>query len=151
MQALYFAYGSNLSSARMRRRAPSSALVGRARLSGWRLAMDKLGRDGSGKANLHADPASHVWGVVYSLAETDWPGLDASEGGYARVAVEVALEASGPVAAQTYVSQRLASDPAPNADYRRIVLAGAREQGLPAEWLAFLEGFRARNLPEQVS
>ncbi len=53
MQALYFAYGSNLRASHLRGRVPTAACVGRARLPGRRLTTGKLGRDGSGKA----DPA----------------------------------------------------------------------------------------------
>ena len=51
MQALYFAYGSNLFSARMRERVPSAQARGPARLAGHRLTVDKPGRDGTAKAS----------------------------------------------------------------------------------------------------
>ncbi|MDY0002073.1 MAG: gamma-glutamylcyclotransferase family protein [Polyangia bacterium] len=35
---LYFAYGSNLDQAQMRRRCPTAAPIGPATLDGWRLA-----------------------------------------------------------------------------------------------------------------
>jgi gamma-glutamylcyclotransferase len=60
MRVRYFAYGSNLDLARMRARAPAVGLIGPALLQGMRLAFDKRGGDGSGKANLAEDAASHV-------------------------------------------------------------------------------------------
>jgi hypothetical protein len=63
----YFAYGSNLDLARIRSRVPAVGLIGPALLQHMRLTFDKRGRDGSGKANLAEDTASHVWGVLYAL------------------------------------------------------------------------------------
>ena len=71
----YFAYGSNMSSLRLRERIPSARSLGAARLAGWRLAPNKRGRDGSGKANLVVDANSVVWGVLYQLVAADWPRL----------------------------------------------------------------------------
>ena len=50
MHALYFAYGSNLSSPRLRARVPSARPEGVARLEGQRLALDKPGRDGTARS-----------------------------------------------------------------------------------------------------
>jgi hypothetical protein len=144
MQSLYFAYGSNLCSARLRARVAPQAVLGAARLPGHRLALDKRGRDGSGKANLHADPAGCVWGALYALRDADWPALDACEPGYARVEVEVERAGGERLRAFTYVSQELCADPVPTATYKRLLVRGAREHGLPAEWIARLESLPAR-------
>ena len=89
----YFAYGSNLKLERLRSRIESARFVTRARLAGFRLAMDKSGRDGSGKANLQRDRQAHVWGVVYAIDRSHWARLDGFETGYARVEVRVVTEA----------------------------------------------------------
>ncbi len=70
---LYFAYGSNMTSARLRARIPSARSVGAARIDGRRLVCNKRGRDGSGKANLCASPGGEAWGVVYEVDAADWP------------------------------------------------------------------------------
>jgi hypothetical protein len=136
---LYFAYGSNLKLARLRERAPSARAGGRALLSGWRLAFDKPGRDGSAKANLRREVGSLVWGALYALAPGDWPRLDAAEPGYERIRVEVAIEGGEIVRAQTYAARARARDQLPLEGYLRLVLEGAREHGLPADWVAALE------------
>ncbi len=86
---LYFAYGSNLVAERLRGRVESARALEIARLPGRRLALDKLGRDGSGKANLVAHPGALVWGVLYEIEPLHWADLDAWEWGYERVEVEV--------------------------------------------------------------
>jgi gamma-glutamylcyclotransferase (GGCT)/AIG2-like uncharacterized protein YtfP len=141
MQALYFAYGSNLCVGRLRERVPSAACVGRARLPGRRLVTDKLGRDGSGKANLREDASATVWGVLYRIQSAHWAELDACEGGYSRVSLEVVTEAGARLLAQTYVSETLTADPVPYAWYKRLVIEGARAHGLPADYVATLEAW----------
>ena len=53
---LYFAYGSNLSSARMAARVPSARVVARAQLPGHALRFHKVGRDGSAKCDACTCP-----------------------------------------------------------------------------------------------
>jgi hypothetical protein len=136
VRARYFAYGSNLLRARMRRRLPRSTAVGVACLDGFRLTWDKRGSDRSGKANLRRAPGGRVWGMVYTLPREDWPDLDACETGYERVIVPVRREGAL-LLAETYLSTDL-TRAAPFSWYQRLVAEGAREQGLPEEWLRFL-------------
>jgi hypothetical protein len=143
MQELYFAYGSNLASRRMLARVPGARARGRAVLDGFRLLADKPGRDGSAKLNLVRAPGACVWGAVWALREPDLLVLDRFEGGYARVALSVRSEAA-PLAATTYLSRQSCADPALARDYKALVLEGAREHGLPAEWISLLE-----SLPER--
>jgi gamma-glutamylcyclotransferase (GGCT)/AIG2-like uncharacterized protein YtfP len=144
MRALYFAYGSNLSSGRLLGRVPSARVVGPARLRGFRLRCDKRGADGSGKANLHAEPGGLVWGAVYALDPGDWPALDACETLYARIAVRVEAR-ERELAVQTYRSDALTGDPVPFAWYRRLILEGAREHALPPDYLRALEALPSRD------
>ena len=143
MHGLYFAYGSNLSASRLRGRAASAEAVGPARLPGRRLTTDKRGRDGSGKANLAPDANGEVWGVVYSIRDEHWPDLDTFEPGYERIRV-VVVTATEPLEAWTYVSERVTDDPVPFRWYKQLIVAGAREHGLPEAWVATLEA-----LPEK--
>jgi hypothetical protein len=143
VQGLYFAYGSNLSPSRMRERIASAQPLGAARLAGYRLRIDKRGADGSGKANLHADAESAVWGALYTLAGGDWPRLDACEPGYERVRIEV--EWRGAVhAAQSYRSALLTADAVPFAWYKRLIVDGARAHELPEDWVRVLEALPER-------
>ena len=144
MQALYFAYGSNMASRRMRERAPAARAVGRARLAGWRLVADKPGRDGTAKANVVRDPDAHVWGVLWELRVADLAALDRFEGGYERVAVTVAAEA-GAALATTYASRLRTAAPGLARGYKALVLEGAREHALPPEWAARLAALPERD------
>jgi len=149
MQATYFAYGSNLLTSRLQRRVPSARPDGPVRLGDHRLTTDKRGRDGTGKANLRHAPGQFVWGVLWSLDREDWARLDAVEGDYRRIAVCVENAAGERVQTQTYRSDRLTDDPALAPAYKRCMVDGAREHGLPEAWVRLLEALpeRQRDTP----
>lgn len=118
-------------------------MLGPARTHGRRLECNKHGRDGSGKANLMEAAGETVWGVLYRLSRHQLDTLDRFEGGYTRAELEVHA-ADATHRAWTYVSLRLTEDPRPFDWYKELMLAGAREHGLPDEWLA-----RLQTLPER--
>jgi gamma-glutamylcyclotransferase (GGCT)/AIG2-like uncharacterized protein YtfP len=135
---VYFAYGSNMASAQLRERVGSARTLGVARLDGWDWRCDKHGADGTAKANLAADSRASAFGVLYEIGAPGLDALDRFEGGYRRVRVAVTDARGARVEAETYVSDRLGAA-TPGADYRALVLAGAREHALPPEWIARLE------------
>ena len=139
----YFAYGSNLSAARLRGRAPSAVRRGVARAPGFALRLDKRGADGSAKANIHPAAGGVVWGAVYALDPEDWPRLDACERDYARIAIDVWM-GEKPMRVHTYRSDLLIEDAVAFEWYKQLILDGAREHGLPEEWRAVLEALPAR-------
>jgi gamma-glutamylcyclotransferase len=146
VSSLYFAYGSNLSPARMRKRVASAEAQGPARLCGFRLCLDKRGSDGSGKANLREDATRCVWGALYRLDASEWSRLDRFEPGYERIRVGVLWRGTTCVA-QTYLSHHLTPDPVPFTRYKRLLVEGARAHGLPPEWIAELEALPERPDP----
>lgn len=76
----YFAYGSNLSHAQMKRRCPSSQFIEVARLDGYKLIFcGYSARWQSSGANILLDPDSCVWGAVYQLDAKDQAVLDTIE------------------------------------------------------------------------
>jgi gamma-glutamylcyclotransferase (GGCT)/AIG2-like uncharacterized protein YtfP len=139
MRLLYFAYGSNLSSARLRARLEDVRPAGPARLGDHRLALNKRGHDGSAKANIVPHPGETVWGALYELAHGHLDDLDRFEGGYERATVAVERREGGLVEAVTYRSTLLVEDWLPFDWYHAHLVEGAREHGLPAEWVARLE------------
>lgn len=147
MKVLYFAYGSNLSVARLQERVSTAERMGAARLPGHRLVCNKPGHDGSGKANLVVDPQDHVWGALYQLEPSQLETLDRFEGGYERVQVCVEGRAGALHDALSYRSDQRIDDPVPFDWYRRLILDGARSHGLPAAWLARLEKLPCRPDP----
>jgi gamma-glutamylcyclotransferase (GGCT)/AIG2-like uncharacterized protein YtfP len=146
---LYFAYGSNLHPLRLDERAPSSACVGVARLPDYGLRFHKRADDGSGKCDAVPAPGETVYGTLFRLDERDLPQLDAAERGYDRVVVCVSLEAEA-LEAFTYRArpERVAPGLLPYRWYRDLVVAGARQRGLPAAYVAALEAVVAQDDPD---
>ncbi|MEM9691247.1 MAG: gamma-glutamylcyclotransferase family protein [Myxococcota bacterium] len=135
MQVAYFAYGSNLDTSRLRMRLDHIEVVGPAVLHGWRFAVDKRGSDGSAKANIHPAGSRSVYGVVYRFDGALLPRLDAIEGGYERVLVELDLyPRPSRLSCHTYCSDRVADD-LPFDWYVAHMVRGAVEHGLPPDWI----------------
>lgn len=149
-----FAYGSNMSTRRLRARTPSAQPIGIAQLGGHRLAWHKIGRDGSAKCDVVATGRSEntVWGVLFEIAAVERPLLDAAEGlgrGYEH-RVATVLTGSGPVAAGVYFATHVDPSLRPFDWYLGFVLAGAREHGLPASYLEQIQQVAAVVDPDPV-
>jgi len=145
MRVLYFAYGSNMSGARLRSRVPSAKTVGRALLKDWMVVFNKLSKDGTGKANLAQRPGAKTWGVLYEIDVRELDMLDRAEGGYQRVTVQVCKPDEGVVEAVTYISETLTDDPTAAGWYKKLLLSGAREHNLPPSYIAYLEGLPVKS------
>ncbi|MFW2454371.1 gamma-glutamylcyclotransferase family protein [Methyloversatilis discipulorum] len=142
-EEIYFAYGSNMLSCRLQERVPSARALGVATLSGHQLLWHKVSKkDGSGKCDVvAATPEAEVYGVLFGIAQAEKPKLDAAEGlgaGYAERQVVVVL-GGRPVTATMYYATNINAELRPYSWYRELVVAGAREHGLPAAYLAALE------------
>lgn len=140
----YFGYGSNMSTERLRARVPSACARGKGRLLHHALRWHKLGRDGSGKCDIvPADTPSVVWGVLFDVAWSEKPVLDAAEGlgfGYFEKEVRVVTD-DGECIALTYHANPDRTDATlrPMAWYKGHVVRGAREHGLPADYIRALD------------
>src|SRR2546426_10191093 len=91
---LYFAYGSNMFSRRLRMRTPSAAAAGVGYASGRRLTFDKVSTDGSGKCDIErtSSPTDRVYGVLFEILSAEKAGLGNAEGlgkGYREGRVDV--------------------------------------------------------------
>lgn len=144
---LNFAYGSNMLLARIRERVPSARPLGMAVLHGHRLFWHKAGRDGSGKCDVVESAAADaiVFGVVYELARAEKPLLDAAEGlgaGYDEKRVQLEHQAAT-LTASLYRATSIAAALQPYAWYKALVVAGAREHGLPSHYVENLEAVPA--------
>ncbi|WP_423822588.1 gamma-glutamylcyclotransferase family protein [Salinisphaera sp. SPP-AMP-43] len=135
----YFAYGSNMCTARLARRVPSVRPLGPAWLDGHQLHWHLIGNDGSAKCNVRAtqDLADRVHGVLFELDAERLDDLHAAEGpAYHFLELETG-RAQGPVTAAIYRgrSEWLDDSLTPFGWYRDFVVAGAVEHGLPTDWI----------------
>ena len=143
----YFAYGSNLHDAIFReRRGMTVRCVRRGWLDGYRLRFNlPVGPGERGVANIEPAPGESICGALYLLSCTDCERLDRSEGvhfgAYQRIAIDVRLEDGSRRAAFTYQGSVTREGRKPSARYLNLLLDGARQRGLPDEYVRWLESF----------
>jgi cation transport regulator ChaC len=143
----YFAYGSNMCRGTfIERRGIRPLAAQRAFLDDYRLCFDlPIGPGERGVANLRAEAGARTWGVAYLLAADVCEFLDRTEGVhrgfYRRLPVAIVADEGGRVAAFAYQGEARHTERKPSARYLGIVLDGAREFGLPSEYVAWLEAF----------
>lgn len=160
---LYFAFGSNLSSHRIRVNNPSAKYVSTALLKGYRLTFNFHSSRwrGSPATIVQTDDDvedSGVHGVLWELDFDHLPTLDDQEGVarqvYERIMVSVLPRDSEkgsfdeePVEVFTYrlCSQRCTlaeEDAKPSLAYKQVILRGAHEHRLPEDYLAKLAAIK---------
>jgi gamma-glutamylcyclotransferase (GGCT)/AIG2-like uncharacterized protein YtfP len=135
---LYFAYASNMHRGQMQRWCPASRFLKPASLAGFRFVYDGYSVTWDGAvANIVKSDTEIVWGVLYEVTERDRLTLDAFEGyprEYDHRDVEVRDRGGNVSRAVTYFRTGRAPGP-PHPDYERIVIDGAKESGLPDEYI----------------
>jgi hypothetical protein len=139
---VYFAYGSNMSTARLRKRMPSCKPLGIATLPSHSLRFHKRSKDKSGKCNAFASGNNNrVIGVLFSFDPAERAKLDEAEGvgsGYEHAMVMVINEKGRRQKVLTYLAipDYIDDSLKPYGWYKDFVLAGGREHGLPSEYIA---------------
>jgi len=152
---LYFAYGSNMLSRRLRasNRTPSAVAVGIGFVSGRRLTFDKVSTDGSGKCDIEvtSNRDNRAYGVLFEIEVAEKPALDYAEGlgeGYREERVEV-IAGSNTHEAITYGATSKESALRPYHWYKALVVAGAVEHGLPETYVDCLKTFDSQEDPNE--
>ena len=147
---VYFAYGSNMNWQQMQSRCPSARFVGVALLPDHRIAFTRKSvKRGCGVADAVQERGDEVWGVLYEIGDSDVAGLDNSEGympgreknSYWRRECMV-LPGRDPTQAltvSTYFGDPQPHPPLPNAEYKQLIVSGARHWHLPEQYVRDLE------------
>lgn len=149
---LCFSYGSNMSRARLQARVPSARFVTVAKLPAHRLRFHKSARDGSAKCNAEetGNPEDRVFGIVYEIADDEKPALDRHEAlgfGYDDKLVKLETD-RGTLQAWMYFATRIDDSLKPFHWYKEHVLIGARENGLPLDYIASIEAIESIDDPD---
>ena len=150
---LYFAYGSNMSQARIRARIPGARFVAVAILPEHRLTFCKPGRDGSGKCDalFTGQKVDCVIGVLYRIDQSEKTILDRIEGlgvDYHDKTVTLTTVTGEPLTAYLYVATDMEPGLKPYHWYKRHVLSGAEQAGLPADYLARIDRIESIDDPD---
>jgi gamma-glutamylcyclotransferase (GGCT)/AIG2-like uncharacterized protein YtfP len=125
---LYFAYGSNMSVALMRRQCQEAEAIGPARIEGWRFIIMR-----EGYASIVPAAGGTVHGVLWRITPRDLAALNVFEGVdsglYVRRVLPVRFGARR-VSTLTYVSPEQ-TEGRPRPGYQTFVVAAARAWSFP--------------------
>lgn len=144
----YFAYGSNMQSDTLHgRRGIVFRRALAVRAPGWRVVFDKppLIPIGESFANIVPDPDGAALGVAFEVDEQELAHIELTEGvlvgNYQRVIVRVeplVPQADAPDTAVSLSSDRRDATLRPSKRYMGLLIAGAQEHGLPADYIDLL-------------
>lgn len=137
---------------RLRERTPSVQPVGKGSVRGHQLRWHKKSHDGSGKCDIFftGDHGHWVHGVLFEISEMEKHLLDFVEGlhqGYDEKTVEV-VTASGVISAVTYFATIIDELRRPYEWYKRFVVEGAIEYGLPEGYVQELQAIESIEDPD---
>jgi gamma-glutamylcyclotransferase (GGCT)/AIG2-like uncharacterized protein YtfP len=140
----YFAYGSNMAPAVIRRLCPRHSYLGAAYLVGHRLAFTRRSmRTGTGVADIVRAAGETVWGALYRIDDDELAAIDRKEGhgwAYKRIMLPVRLEGGPERTAVAYTVRSKEPVPIPpSRQYLDLVIAAARERGLPTPYIEQIE------------
>ncbi|MCE5286632.1 MAG: gamma-glutamylcyclotransferase [Pelosinus sp.] len=149
---LYFAYGLNLNLTEMKKKCPHAKALGIAKLPGHQLNFygHSTVWDGATES-VTLQPSEEVWGVIYKLSAADWDILDGFEdarfdgtGAYFHFPVEV-IDRSGALLPATIYKKAVLREPLPpSSEYLALICQGAKVQGLPENYIAFLKSMSSK-------
>jgi len=148
----YFAYASNMAPDVITRLCPRHSYLGVALLADHRLAFTRRSvRTRTGVADIVPAADEMVWGVLYRIDDDELTAIDRKEGydwAYTRVTLPVRLEGGPERAAVTYTvrSKETAQVP-PSRQYLDLVIAAARERGLPGAYIRQIEAIEVAGGP----
>lgn len=136
----YFAYGSNMSLSRLKKRVPSAKFLGCHRLTEHDLRFHKTSKDGSGKCDAYftSDPGDAVYGALFEIDPIEKAALDKAEGlgfGYDQKQVIVISNDGTLIDAVTYTATIIDESLKPYSWYMNHVLIGAQETSLPLNYI----------------
>ena len=154
---LYFAYGSNMCTGRLRRRVPSATFVVVAKLMRHSFGFHKRSTDGSAKGDAFetGKPAELVWGVIFNIDVREKAALDEAEGlgaGYDEKVATVIDEAGAKHQVALYLANAQSIDTAlrPYSWYKRFVIDGARQHQLSVEYINGIVAMPDREDPDRA-
>lgn len=147
---LYFAYGSNMSVARLTNRISGVERLGLYMLAGHELLFHKIGKDKSAKCDAFftGSNADIVYGVLYDFPRTEKYHLDLFEGlgaGYEQKVVSVTNESGQTKTPFIYYATAIDPSLPSFSWYKYHVLHGAEEAEVPQWYLG-----QIRATPEMV-
>ena len=153
----YFGYGSNMLTAKLKRedRCPSAIPIAVARTNKYTLKFHKVStKDGSGKGDMAftGSETDELYGVVFSIDESEKSNLDSAEGlghGYEETKIDVEGITEGSLRVVAYYATNINKDLKPYHWYKGQTVDGAKEHGLPPDYIKKIEAFESIPDPDK--
>ena len=151
----YFGYGSNMLTDKLKRkdRCPSAVKIDVARTNEYTLKFHKVSKDGSGKGDMAftGSETDELYGVVFSIDESQKYNLDLAEGVPSYKPKEIVVEGitKGRLRVLAYYATKIDSELKPYHWYKRQTVEGARENGLPEDYIKKIEAFESIQDPDE--
>ncbi|XP_072226236.1 gamma-glutamylcyclotransferase a [Leuresthes tenuis] len=149
---MYFAFGSNLLKERLQLANPSAIFFSTGRLKDYKLNFGLWEKHAEsawhgGAATIEFCPGSEVWGVIWTLSNENLSSLDKQEGvslgQYSPLEVSVETD-QGLMLCRTYQMNNFHASP-PSPQYKQVVCLGAKQNGLPVDYLKSLEAIQTNS------
>jgi hypothetical protein len=142
----YFAYGANMATTVLARRAVQPTRSAAATLANYALCFNHPGLPPLEPvfANVEPAPGATVYGVAHLITPGEAAIFDSLEPNYRRITVYLQLADGETVQGFAYASERPGPEGIPSARYLGLLLEGGREYGFPDAVIAGWEGLRAR-------
>lgn len=142
----YFAYGADMNLAQMQQRCSRPKVIGIARLPGYRVEFYGYSAiwDGA-QETVIADSKSEVWGVLYELQFSDCEQLDFyvdarfdGTGPYFHYPLDVIDVEQKTIDTRIYKKDKCGEEASPSTEYLNFIIQGAKEHGLPEDYISLL-------------
>jgi cation transport regulator ChaC len=144
-EELYFAYGSNMVEEQMRDRCKSAVKVCVGVLNNHKIVFNRKGtyRPG-GVASVEESEGQRVYGVIWKMHSSEFWDLDEKEDpkAYVRKKMSVSTLSGEHHSCHIYVAIPQRGVFKPGKDYLKLMVRGARETGLPDDYIRYLEEFK---------
>ncbi|KAL1381566.1 hypothetical protein pipiens_013370, partial [Culex pipiens pipiens] len=128
----YFAFGSNLWSKRLHMGSPTAVRKGFGYLENFRLDFFHYAARWRGAPATIVEQQGHrVWGALWEINATNLPDLDKQEGVHNQLVKNPAPLEGG--------EEERPFERQPSKTYMDVIVRGAKETGLPEDYVRFLE------------
>ena len=157
----YFGYGSNMLTCKLKDRCPSAVPIGICKIKKHSLKFHKVShakskngiRDISGKGDMvpSESETDEVYGVLFSIDESHKSRLDKAEGypkyGYDKKTIDVITIKGEKYRPVMYFANDIDPKKKPYHWYKEQVVQGAREHGLPEDYIKKIKD--VESIPDQ--
>ena len=133
---------------KLKSRCPSAVKIDVCRTKEYTLKFHKVSSDDSGKGDMAKaeSETDELYGVAFSIDKSEESNLDRAEGygyGYDKKEIDVEGITKGPLRVWTYYATNIDPELKPYHWYKRQTVEGARENGLPEDYIKKIEAFES--------